>query len=125
MPNIYLGISGSEVLLPVLRKIGASPSISVNESKQVREATMSDGSRRVGFLATKRSWSYPWDALTAAELATFRALNALFVPLRLQDNHEGSTWYDVYISEFAYSPDLSMSGDGGTWFSVTLSLREL
>jgi hypothetical protein len=126
MPSLKLGTSGSEVTLPVLGRIGGVPTINVNESPQLQEATMSDGSRRVARFTTKRSWDgLRWDALTLSQLAVFQGLSAIDAPLRFQLGHEGTTWYTVYISAFAWEPDLSTSGPVGAWYSVTLSLREL
>lgn len=126
MPNIYLGISGSEVLLPVINAIGgAVPDATVNRNKDIRKATMSDGSPRYGMLAMKREWPLEWGLLTYAELAPLIVLHNYNVALRYQDNRESATWYDVMIISFNYKGLSGISSATTRWYSASMVLAEL
>jgi hypothetical protein len=124
MANIYLGISGSETLLPTITGLGgALPDSSVNEEKLLQESTMSDGSRRFGLIAKKRRWSYSWGLLTYAELQSFQTLYGLAQVLHFQDNFESSTWYNVVFLAFTFA---ELRGVSATtkYYSASIALLE-
>lgn len=127
MPNIYLGISGSEVTLPVINAIdGTVPDGGVNRNKEIRKAVMSDGSPRYGLLAMKREWPpLEWGLLTYAQIQVLEALHSLNVPLRYQNNYESATWYDVIIISFSYRELRRISSATTRWYSASMTLAEL
>jgi hypothetical protein len=121
-----LGISGSEVTLPVLTSLGgAVPDTEVRRNKEIQKAVMSDGTPRYAMLAMKREWPLEWGALTAAELAPLITLHNLNVALRFQDNNESATWYDVAIISFNYSQLRGMSSSTTRWYSANMVLAEV
>lgn len=127
MPNIYLGISGSEVLLPVISAVGGEvPDGGVNRNKEIRKAVMSDGSPRYGMLAMKREWPpLEWGLLTYAQVQTLEVLHDLNVALRYQDNNESATWYNVIIISFSKRQLRRISSATTRWYSASMVLAEL
>lgn len=105
MASIYLGPSGSEVLLPELTFMGNPPSWPVSSNKQMEEATMSDKSKRFAFFGVKREWSIVLGYLSKTQLDSMTTLNALNQILRFQNNNEDATWYEVVISSFSHEPE--------------------
>ena len=126
MSDIKLGISGSEVTLPVLTAVdGAVPDGGVNRNKEIKKAVMSDGSPRYGLLAMKREWPpLEWGLLTYAQVQILEALHSLNVPLRYQDNNESATWYDVTIISFNYRQLRRISSSTTRWYSASMVIAE-
>jgi hypothetical protein len=121
-----LGISGSEVTLPVLTSLGgAVPDTEVRRNKEIQKAVMSDGTPRYAMLAMKREWPLEWGSLTAAELAQLITLHDLNVALRYQDTSESTTWYNVTIISFNYKQLRGMSSATTRWYSASMTLTEL
>ena len=102
MADIKLGLSGSEVTLPVVNSILGSPAeMPVGYNKQVDKATMLDGSTRFNNKSySPRTFSLAWAMLTAAEIATIQALVDLNVKLHYQNNWYDATWRWVNIMSF-------------------------
>ena len=105
MLNVWLGPSGSEVHLPILKWIGRSPAWPVSTKKQVEKATMSDGSINVAFFGTKKAFTIKYGFLTDDELTIFKSLNALNQILRFKNENEEDVWYNVFISAFSHDPE--------------------
>jgi hypothetical protein len=126
MANIYLGPSGTETLLPTITGLGNSaPDTPVSMEKQIQESTAMDGSRHFGFIATKRRWPYSWGFLTYSQLQTLQGLYALNQVLRLQDNFESSTWYNVVILTFTFVELRGISSSANKYFSAAMTLVEV
>jgi hypothetical protein len=126
MPDIKLGISGSEVTLPIINSLGgAVPNAEVARNKEIQKAVMSDGSPRYGLLAMKREWPLEWGLLTYAQVTAMIALHALNVALRYQDNNESATWYDVTIISFRYRRLRGISSATTSWYSANMVLAEV
>ena len=105
MADIKLGLSGSEITLPVMKWLGGNqPDLPVSVHKQIEEARMSDGSSRWGFKKKQREWPKEWGYLTKAELDVFLGLYDLNQILRFQDNNESATWYEVVMISMEYGP---------------------
>lgn len=105
MANVWLGPEGSETLLPVLRFMGSSPSLSVTTKKQTEKARMSDGSFRWAFFEIKRRFPVVLGYLSSAQLTIVKNLNALKQILRYKDLNEEDVWYYVVITEFTHEPE--------------------
>lgn len=126
MPNLYLGPLNSEVPLPTLTGKGSAVAdVPVRLEKQASESTQSDGSKRFGFIAIKRQWSYSWGLLTAAEKETIQTLFDMSQVLKFQDGFESETWYSVFFSAFTFAELRGMSSDTDKYYSASIQLLEL
>lgn len=105
MSNVYLGPSGSETKLPRLTWLGSPPSWSTSTSKNVEEATMSDGSIKVAFFGTLKVFQVSYGYLNSTWLEAFKALNELKQVLRFKNEYEENVWYHVLMSEFSHEPE--------------------
>lgn len=105
MPNVYLGPSGSETKLPRLTWLGSPPSWPTSTSKNVEEATMSDGSIKVAFFGTLKVFQISYGYLDSTWLEAFKALNELNQILRFKNGYEEDVWYHVLMSDFSSEPE--------------------
>jgi len=126
MPNLYLGPSGSEVLLPTLTGKGSGVAdVPVRLEKIGHESVQSDGSRRFGVIAIKRQWSYSWAVLTADEKETLQTLYDMAEALNFQDAFESETWYSVYFAVFSFAELRGMSSATAKYYSASITLVEI
>jgi len=123
MADVWLGPAGSEVLLPKIRFIGSAPSWPISSDKQLEEATMSDGSKRFAFFKIKRVWGIGLGYLDKDQLDAMTLLNSYNQILRLQNNNEDATWYDVVIASFSHEP-VRIDLRGMERYRVEMTLRE-
>ena len=100
--DVYLGVLGSEVLLPVVKYVGGAPGFPTIIEPQTEEAKMIDGSRRWNFLDSSLEFGIGWGYLNKTQLDTLTALVALKQILRFQDNFVDATWHEVVIMAFSY-----------------------
>jgi hypothetical protein len=126
MPDVYLGVDiSSAVKLPRLRWFaGNRPSIPIEFPAQIEYTTMSDGTLKANIKETMlRTWPLSWEALTSAELAPLKALNALRQELVFQYGWDDTNWYYVTIDGFKYEPLVYV---GPTpLYSVSFSVRQM
>jgi hypothetical protein len=106
MADIKMGLLGSEVTLPQPQaKGGQPPGMPVGYTKQMTWTTMADGSRRA---VTKRyhprTFSLPWEQLSAADLATLQTLANYNVRLHYQNNWFSAEWLWIRITAFRPNP---------------------
>ncbi|MFA5430517.1 MAG: hypothetical protein WC329_05120 [Candidatus Omnitrophota bacterium] len=126
MPNLYLGPSGSEVVLPTLTGKGAAVAdVPVRLDKLAVESVQSDGSKRFGFIAIKRQWSYSWALLTETEKETIQTLYNMGATLNFQDSFESETWYSVFFSVFSFAELRGMSSATDKYYSASIVLVEI
>lgn len=126
MANIYLGLNGTEVLLPPIRwRDGAVPGAPIDAGKQIDESRMLDGSIRRNIRAVHpRSWSFNWDFLSDTEMATFWTLRNYNRRLRFQNNWEDATWRWVVITDFRPEPIINLAGCETGYWKLALALGE-
>lgn len=127
MADIYLGLTGAEVLLPPIRRVGGfDAQIPIEYSKQIDKATMLGGATRYNFRAHHpRRWTLEWEAITEAELADLLLLNGYEEGLQFQNNWEDATWHEVVITDFRYPVNIKLSCAGDSRFDVTMVLDEV
>ncbi len=118
MPEILLGISGSEVKLPKGVRVG----ISVKVSKKISISEMSDGSERVSFSKIKRKWPLTWKPLFYNDKQALEDLHALDAVLHFQNQYESPRWYDVHISGFGH---VDVMVAGVEKYIVTMDIEEV
>ena len=107
MADIKLGLSGSEITLPVLRWLeGNKPDLSVSVEKDISEAKMSDGSSMWGYFPNSEKRIFNWEHgfLSKAQLDQIKTLRSHNQILRYQNNNESATWYDVIMISLQYGP---------------------
>jgi hypothetical protein len=126
MPNIYLGPSGSETLLPDINwTAGGEYEMPTGYYKNVDKATMLDGSARVNIKTVhQKTFTLEWALLTQAQVLTLRGLAELNAPLRYQDNHLDATWRWVWVAGLDVV-SLESTHAGSARYAVTLTLEEL
>jgi len=124
MASVKLGLSGSEITLPTPQWIGGNtPSFPVTSNKQIEEKRMSDGSSRYGFYQDKYDWTLMWGFMSKTDLDIIKTLRAYNQTLHFQNNNEDSTWYNVIMVSFNYSParpDIRQLGR----YIVTITLKQ-
>ncbi|KKL62902.1 hypothetical protein LCGC14_2180510 [marine sediment metagenome] len=98
MPDIKLGLSGSEATLPAT----VSMSLPISYPKQIEKQIMSDGSARYAFFKKGRVWSLVWPGLTQAQLDALIVLYDHNSLLRFQNNYESATWHWVVFMNLRY-----------------------
>ena len=130
MAAIYLGLNGSEQLLPPVRWVnGGDPHIPIDYSKQIDKATMLDGSTRFNFRSHHpRRWTLGWEAIDSAELVDLLALNAINGELRFQNQWEDTSWRCVVITSFTYDVNVRLSCKAplfNTRYTVSITLEEV
>jgi len=118
MPDILLGISGSEVTLPK----GVKVSIPVKVSKKISISEMSDTSERLSFGKEKRTWPLAWKPLSYDDKQMLEELRMLNDVLRFQNQYESPKWFDVYISGFGHE---AVMVAGVEMYNVTMDVTEL
>ena len=123
MPNVYLGVSGSERGLEHISAIGRLPSWPVTTKKEAKKAKMSDGSDRWAFFGTKKVFKLAWGFLSSSQLAVVKTLNELNQILRYKNEHEEDVWYTVVISDFSHEP-ARMDIRGLERYKVSMTLEE-
>ena len=106
MADIKLGLSGSEITLPVMKWLGGNqPDLPVSVHKQIEETIMSDGTSNWAFFKKKHIFVWENGYVTKSELDQIKALYNYNQALRYQNNNEDATWYDVILlSPFEYGP---------------------
>jgi hypothetical protein len=125
MANLYLGISGSEILLPTITGLDSLPNVPVNDIKEIQVSTMGDGSKRYALYAKKKKWAYSWGFLDADDLATLQGLYALNQQLSFQNGFGGATWYNVVILSFNYDELHNVSSDTDKYYSASMTIAEV
>lgn len=126
MPNVYLGQSGAEVLLPKIRSFGPLGYIPIPQTRQYEKKQMADGSWRYNVLAVHpKKWTYVLENLTAAELAPLQTENERGEKLHFQDGWEGPAWTWVFIAGFEPEIDLAISTAADVRWRLTLTLEEV
>jgi len=105
MADVTLESTVGVVTLPNLRFIGGPPSWPVSSNKQVEEALMSDGSKRVAFFKVKREWSIALGYLDKDQLDAIILLNSYNEILKFVNNNEDAIEYNVVITAFGYEPE--------------------
>lgn len=119
MADIKIGISGSEVTVAHTLTLSLPTSL----GKNIKSATMSDGSVRYGFYLDQRRWQLQWVKLTAAQLADLVTLSGYKQALKYQNNDESATWYDVVIASFAY--DVINPTDTTVYYTAQMTLEQV
>lgn len=125
MADIKLGISGSEVTLPVMGFTGGVPNASVRPVKGMEKSVMSDGTPRYSVFRTTREWPLSWGMLTYAEVQVLQGLADLNVALRFQDNRESATWFNVTVTSFTYDALAGISSATQRWYQAQMVIAEL
>lgn len=125
MADIKLGISGSEITLPVMRFIGSIPNSAVRPVKEIIKSTMSEGTPRYSVFRTLREWPLPWGLLTYAEVQVLQGLADLNVGLRFQDNRKSATWFNVTVISFTFDGLDEISSASERWYQASMVLAEL
>lgn len=126
MADVYLGLEGSEVTLPVFSWTGTEGiSLPVDLGKQVEERQMSDGTIRYGMFQQKRVWKLQWNNLTKTQLDDLIGLSNLNQTLHFQNNWEDTTWYNVIMFDFRFDPRVITYAMGTTKYRCSFSLREV
>lgn len=106
LENVTLeSVAGGLVVLPGLMWIGPTPSWPVSSNKQIKESTMSDGSRRFAFFPIKREWGIMLGYLTKVQLDIMRTLNSYNEVLKFVNHNEDATEYNVVMSAFSHRPE--------------------
>ena len=103
--NVFLGPEDSETTLPGIKFIGSAPAWPVSTKKQMKKATMSDGSLRFAFFGTLKVFTVRLGYLTSAQLIILKNLNKLNRVLRYKNQHEENVWYHVVITNFSHDPE--------------------
>jgi hypothetical protein len=126
MPDIYLGPSGSETLLPAINWIAPGElELQVEYKKNLDKSVQLDGSARVNFKSSsQKSWPLEWALLPAASILELIALAELNEPLRFQNNWIDSAWRWVYVAAFDYRAIQSTFATTAK-YAASLTLEEI
>jgi hypothetical protein len=105
MADIKLGISGAETTLPqICWQSGGGPTLPVDVDKGVDVVIMSDGSARANCKPNfAGSWSFEWDGLEAAGLATLLGVMALNGRLVLINEYTDNVPHDVVVLAYGWA----------------------
>lgn len=125
MADIKLGISGSEVTLPIMQHLGGIPDESITFNKEIIKSVMSDGTPTYSVFQIKREIHLEWGILTYAEFQVLEGLFELNQDLRYQDNRESATWYNVIMLSFTEIKRRSISSATNAWYGAGMVLGEL
>ncbi len=118
MPDMRLGISGSERVLPK----GVQVDVPVKLKKDIGISKMIDGSERLSFGKTKRTWPLTWSRpLSYDETKGLIDIAALQSVLRFQNGYESSVWFNVYAKAPNYN---SVIVQGEEKYLVSMTLEE-
>jgi hypothetical protein len=125
--EVWLGPSGSEVLLPPPSWLSDSPGEYPQEFKRnIESATMLDGRKRFNFYAyCLRAWTLSWAWLTLTDKNTIEAVATLKRSLRFSSGLTAqSSWRTVAVKKFGAYPILSTFPSGSMRYRVELELEE-
>lgn len=125
--ELWLGPSGSEVLLPPVNWIGDPAEYPQSFKRNYDSATMLDGRIRYNFSGkSQRSWTLEWAMLTKANADVLQGLADLRQTLRFNHGMTAfKTWRNVTIAEFECHPLLATFRTGVVpKFQVSMTLEE-
>ncbi len=126
MADIKLGLPGLEIVLPAIKfEPGSDPEIPTECQKNVREATMSDGSSIFNISAVHpKSFRLPFDELTAAEVAVLLGILALDEELSFINEYVSADAYRVVVTDFT-GPDPigDTTGQAEILYRMTINLK--
>jgi hypothetical protein len=126
MPDVYLGPSGSETLLPAIRSFDTLPNIPIPQTNQYDKSIMSDGSPRYNVKPVNpRKWTFKWDNLTAAVFAVLKGHNDRREALHFQNGWEGVAWTWVWIAEFSPEINMEISTSADIRWMLVMTLEEI
>lgn len=126
MPDIYLGPSGAETLLPKIKSFGSLPNIPIPQTNQYDKEFMLDGSPRYNVKPVNpKKWTFKWDNLTAAEFAVLQGHNAQKAALHFQNGWEGTAWTWVWIADFSPEVNLEISTTADIRWILAMTLEEI
>lgn len=126
MPNIYLGPSGTETLLPDINWMAPGDlELPVGYKKNIEKSNQLDGSVRVNFKSySYKTYDLEWGLLSAASVLTLIGLAELKQVLRFQNNWVDATWRWVVITSFEYQA-IQSTFAGTAQYRAQMSLEEV
>ena len=125
--ELWLGPSGSEVLLPPVNWIGEPGEYPESWKRNYESATMLGGKIRYVFKAnSQRSWTVEWAMLTKAQSDAIQALADLRQHLRFKHGMMiNPAWITVAVMDYTALPILSTFRTGSiAKYHATLTLEE-
>lgn len=125
--ELYLGPSGSEVLLPPPNWIGAPGDYPETLKKNIDSAVMLGGKVRYDFAGhSQRAWTLSWAELTKAQVNAMQTLADKREALRFWNGlGVNPAWAWVAVTEFAALPILSTFRPGAVAkYEAMMTLEE-
>ena len=129
MADLWLGPTGSEVLLPPPNWISGSPGdYPTAFKKNYESATMLDGRIRYNFKSfSPRSWAIEWAMLEKSDITVLQALADLRQTLRFSTGlSHTAAWASVVVGTFSFAPVLQTFREGLVpFYRATMTLEEV
>lgn len=125
--EIYLGPTGSEVLLPPPNWIGSPGDYPTSLKKNYASATMLGGKIRYDFKGhSQREWTLSWADLTQAQVDAMQTLADMRLSLRFWNGLDvNPAWTTVAVREYAALPRLDTFRTGAVAkYEATMTLGE-
>ena len=121
-----LGVLGSEYDLPPISwPAGSPPDLTEENDLNLETSKSLDGSERHNYAEkTLRTWTLPWNSLTAAQKATLDTIKALKTELNFISEYHGVASATVIVQEFTSALRIDTYARTPLWRG-TLVLREV